>query len=72
MNILRSLVIFFAVVPVAFSSSLDATDQQNISQHFNAYVDEERYRIFLSWLIKMGRKSSDISMEMQTLKAKQR
>ena len=39
MNILRSLVIFFAVVPVAFSSSLDATDQQNISQHFNAYVD---------------------------------
>ena len=39
MNILRSLVIFFAVVPVAFSSSLDATDQQNISQHFNGYVD---------------------------------
>ena len=40
MNVLRSLVIFFAVVPVAFSSSLDATDQENISQHFNAYVDE--------------------------------
>ena len=40
MNVLRSLVIFFAVVPVAFSGSLDATDQENISQHFNAYVDE--------------------------------
>ena len=40
MNVLRSLVIFFAVIPVAFSSSLDATDQENISQHFNAYVDE--------------------------------
>ena len=40
MNILRSLVIFFAVVPVAFSSSLDATDQENISKHFDAYVNE--------------------------------
>ncbi len=40
MNILRSLVIFFAVVPVAFSSSLDATDQDNISKHFDAYVNE--------------------------------
>ncbi|MDA9307600.1 beta-lactamase family protein [Gammaproteobacteria bacterium] len=40
MNILRSFVIFFAVVPVAFSSSLDATDQENISKHFNAYVNE--------------------------------
>ncbi|MDG1185197.1 MAG: serine hydrolase, partial [SAR86 cluster bacterium] len=40
MNILRSLVIFFAVVPVAFSSSLDATDQEKISKHFNAYVNE--------------------------------
>ena len=39
MNILRSLVIFFGLVPLAFSSSLDATDQQNISKHFNAYVD---------------------------------
>ena len=40
MNILRSLVIFFAVVPVAFSSSLDATDQDNISKHFDAYGNE--------------------------------
>jgi CubicO group peptidase (beta-lactamase class C family) len=40
MNILRSLVIFFAFVPVAFSSSLDATDQENISKHFDAYVNE--------------------------------
>ena len=40
MNILRSLVIFFAVVPVAFSSSLDTTDQENISKHFDAYVNE--------------------------------
>ena len=40
MNVLRSLVIFFAVVPVAFSSSLDATDQENISKHFDAYVNE--------------------------------
>ena len=36
MNILRSLVIFFAVVPVAFSSSLDATDQEKIELAFNA------------------------------------
>ena len=40
MNILRSLVIFFAVVPVAFSSPLDATDQENISKHFDTYVNE--------------------------------
>ena len=39
MNVLRSLVIFFGLAPLAFSSSLDATDQQNISTHFNAYVD---------------------------------
>ena len=40
MNVLRSLVIFFGLIPMAFSTSLDSVDQQNISRHFNAYVDE--------------------------------
>ena len=40
MNVLRSLALFFCLVPLVFSSSLDTKDQQNISKHFNAYVDE--------------------------------